>query len=378
MVKKEKGKEIRVCFINMNNADPRKYFPTRVLFDNFNIKIVNDKKDADIIFGTIIKDRHKDYLNDNKKNIVLSGENIYAKRNVLGLIDAILHKIVKDKKYKIVDFLDRLLPRFISGLELNYLFGGYLKMLKNIKEGKLNSVYFVLSNEAQLRNTVSFPFFLQDSYDELKKLSQKKANRTKIDKNLRFCVFIVASNSSRERVGFFRKLSRYKKIESYGKVMNNMEGRLYNQFWNGNPEINIFKKKKINRDLSKEFVNRGWKTNPTLFKNYKFVISFENSLANDYIGEKLPNVFASGAIPIYRGAPNVATYFNTKSFVNYEDYGSYEKMIKKIIEIDNDDRLYLKMAKESPFNGGKWPKLYDQKVKDLIKFYKKILLGPPK
>ena len=42
---------------------------------------------------------------------------------------------------------------------------------------------------------------------------------------------------------------------------------------------------------------------------------------------------------------------NTKAFINYEDYGrSYEKMIEKIIELDNNDEKYEKFAKQSFLN----------------------------
>lgn len=45
-----------------------------------------------------------------------------------------------------------------------------------------------------------------------------------------------------------------------------------------------------------------------LLGKYKFVIAHENSIARDYITEKLWRPLAAGAIPIYVGAPNVAEY----------------------------------------------------------------------
>ena len=88
--------------------------------------------------------------------------------------------------------------------------------------------------------------------------------------------------------------------------------------------------------------------NQELFRDYKFVICFENSYANDFITEKLPNVMLANSIGIYRGAPNVDEFFNTKSFINYDNYGSYDKMIEKIIELDKDDDKYQKFLEE-PF-----------------------------
>ncbi len=188
--------------------------------------------------------------------------------------------------------------------------------------------------------------FIQDYFYDLKKLLKKKVPSDLDIKKKKFCAFVVSSNSSRERVKFFKILSKYKKVDSYGKVMNNMG--------------DIIQKKE-------------WKSNSDLFKKYKFVICFENSFAKDYITEKLPNVMFANTIPIYRGAPNIREYFNTNSFINYDDYGSYGEMIKKIIELDNDKKKYRKFLKQPWFKDNKIPKKIKNKEKELIKFYKKIL-----
>ena len=79
-----------------------------------------------------------------------------------------------------------------------------------------------------------------------------------------------------------------------------------------------------NRNLDK-IQKLNYLSNSALFKKYRFVICFENSFADEYITEKLPNVMFSGGIPIYRGAPNIGKYFNTESFINFENYGYYNK-----------------------------------------------------
>ena len=144
----------------------------------------------------------------------------------------------------------------------------------------------------------------------------------------RFCAFIVSNEKSIDRIHFFKKLSKYKKINSFGKVLNNM---------------------KINEDKNrmKYFNYNGVESiNEMIFRKHKFVICFENSCHEEYITEKLPNVMMAGSIPIYKGAPNVGEYFNTDSFINFDDYGSYEKMIEKIVELDNDDKKYEEFLKQ--------------------------------
>jgi hypothetical protein len=178
-----------------------------------------------------------------------------------------------------------------------------------------------------------------------KLVKKGKYNNKLLDKK-KFCAFIVTSNSSRERVKFFKELSKYKKVDSYGKVMNNMGNKIFDTHWDNTIDI---------------------------LKNYKFVISFENNFTKEYICEKVQKAMLAGSIPIYRGAPNIGEYFNTKSFINYDDYGSYDKMIKKIIELDKNDKKYIEMMNVPWFKDNKIPQIFKEKEKELIKFYKKIL-----
>ncbi len=55
------------------------------------------------------------------------------------------------------------------------------------------------------------------------------------------------------------------------------------------------------------------------------------------------------SIPLYWGNPLVDRDFNTKSFLNFFDYGNLDDFIEKIIEIDLDPMLYLKMLSQPYF-----------------------------
>ncbi len=75
---------------------------------------------------------------------------------------------------------------------------------------------------------------------------------------------------------------------------------------------------------------------------------------------------------IHRGAPNVGEYFNRKSFINYEDCGkSYDKMIKKIIELDKDDKKYKEFLKEAWMTKQNEENV-DKKIEDLEKFLETV------
>lgn len=134
--------------------------------------------------------------------------------------------------------------------------------------------------------------------------------------NRQFCAFVCSNgrHSMDAREVFFNKLSEYKQIDSGGKLFNNVGGRV---------------KDKI------EFQ-----------KQYKFTMAFENVSSIGYTTEKLIDGYRSGAIPIYWGNPDVAKEFNPKSFVNCHDYKSFDEVVARVKEIDNNDEEYLSMLKE--------------------------------
>ena len=197
---------------------------------------------------------------------------------------------------------------------------------------------FIITNKHEGQNVL--PFFINP--ESLPIVSKKKTSK-------KFCAFVCSNSTSAERNYFFKKLSQYKKVDSYGRVMKNAE---YSEKQKNNPKT--------------------FEANCDLFRNYKFVICFENSFEEEYITEKLPQAMHGNAVPIYRGAPNVSDYFNTKSFINYDDYGSYEEMIKKVIELDQDSKKYNDFLKQ-PWMEEKHLEKIREKKQVLKKFLKKVI-----
>jgi len=73
----------------------------------------------------------------------------------------------------------------------------------------------------------------------------------------------------------------------------------------------------------------------SIYSQYKFIICFENSKTPGYVTEKIFNVFASGSVPIYDGAPNITDYIAPGSFIQYDD-----NIVKKISMLANNKTLY--------------------------------------
>jgi hypothetical protein len=79
-------------------------------------------------------------------------------------------------------------------------------------------------------------------------------------------------------------------------------------------------------------------------------------------------------IPIYWGNPNIHKEFNARRFINCHDYTSFEDVLKKVKELDENDDMYLQMVNE-PFA----TKDYDFKsVRDGFDIFLKKIIDQPK
>ena len=105
----------------------------------------------------------------------------------------------------------------------------------------------------------------------------------------------------------------------------------------------------------KYFNNIGFRVKDKLdfIKDYKFVIAFENASWPGYTTEKIFEPMLVNSIPLYWGNPRVELDFNTRSFINYYDFNSFDAMIERIIEVDRNDQLYLKYLGEPWFRDNK-------------------------
>lgn len=145
-----------------------------------------------------------------------------------------------------------------------------------------------------------------------------------IRKKSKFCCFMYSNcdekmDGVKKRKIFFEMLNARKKVDNLGRCYNKN-----------------YKK------------NGGWNMNFGVYTPYKFVIAFENQEISGYITEKIIMPMIARAIPIYFGPPEISNFFNTKSFINVNDFTSFEKCIDYILEVDRNPILYQKILNE-PF-----------------------------
>lgn len=89
-------------------------------------------------------------------------------------------------------------------------------------------------------------------------------------------------------------------------------------------------------------------------KTRKFHLAFENSSYPGYVTEKILQAFYARTVPIYWGSPCVDLDFNPDAFINWHDYKNDKKFLERIIEVDNDEKLYHNMLNQPMFRNNKF------------------------
>jgi alpha-1,3-fucosyltransferase 10 len=74
---------------------------------------------------------------------------------------------------------------------------------------------------------------------------------------------------------------------------------------------------------------------------YKFYLAFENSVAPDYVTEKLFDALMAGTVPIYLGAPNVDDFLpGDNAIINVRDFPTPHGLARYIKALLADERAY--------------------------------------
>ena len=74
---------------------------------------------------------------------------------------------------------------------------------------------------------------------------------------------------------------------------------------------------------------------------YKFYLSFENSLCVDYVTEKLFKILEYNVVPIVLGAADYDYFVPPHSFIDVRDFSSPQQLAEYLYMLDSRDDLYL-------------------------------------
>lgn len=168
------------------------------------------------------------------------------------------------------------------------------------------------------------PLYIHELYS-LKNDSKYDGPIDIVDKS-GFATFVVSNGTSQRRNELFHVVNSYKTVDSGGPHFNNI-GHV------------------IPRDTI---------TKINFMKTRKFNLAFENSSYPGYVTEKILQAFYARTVPIYWGSPCVDLDFNPDAFINWHDYKNDKKFLERIIEVDNDEKLYNNMLNQPMFRNNKF------------------------
>ncbi len=167
-------------------------------------------------------------------------------------------------------------------------------------------------------------------------LQQEIINRADSLTDRKFCNFVYSNNVNSDPVRdhFFNELSKYKKVDSGGRHLNNIGGPVKDKL---------------------QFI-----------KDYKFTIAFENSSVPGYTTEKLLEPIIAYSLPIYYGNPLVYLDFEPGTFVRLENKNDIERVIEEIISLDSDNTKYLAMLHSKKFNSENNIQKWEERLKSFL------------
>ena len=162
--------------------------------------------------------------------------------------------------------------------------------------------------------------YLIDAIHDIDKSKTPGLVNSILSEKTKFCNFIYSNPRAHPmRDSLFYKISEYRQVDSLGSHLNN---------------INI---------QDTRFAD-GWeRISIELKKPYKFSIAAENASFPGYTSEKIMSSMLANTIPIYWGDPFVGDWFNSKSFININNYDNLDDALEVIKEIDRNDDAYIEM-----------------------------------
>jgi len=218
---------------------------------------------------------------------------------------------------------------------------------------------FAYDEEMQNPRHMRFPYYACDpnspSFIDADTLIKRDIDLSGIlERKKKFCSFIHGNRHAQFRNLFFDKLSEYKRIDAPGLAKRNIDPRI-----SGIKRHRSLLYRLMTGFREPLYEDQYW---PKLkfMRPYKFDIVFENCELSGYVTQRMIHAMQTQCIPIFWGNPLIHRDFNTKSFLNYYDYGSMEKLIERIKEVDSDEKLYMQYLAEPWFTGNRPSNYFDE------------------
>jgi len=221
-----------------------------------------------------------------------------------------LPKEIDSSKTRVVSFMAEPKPVDYENKDIH----AYLSFdpTNHLKNNTRLPLWFLYVNFFDIKNQDN-PFLVVDE-------NTLYRNKWAAKQKIKFCA-APYSNIVSPRPEFHSMLNSYRQTDGFGLPHRN-----------GDADRNEFKKY--------DFVS-----------DYKFCMSFENTLKLGYVTEKLLQAKTAGCIPLYWGSEYANHDFNPECFIhiNGGGYKSVDECMEYIKHIDQNDTIYNKMKTEPLF-----------------------------
>jgi glycosyltransferase involved in cell wall biosynthesis len=111
------------------------------------------------------------------------------------------------------------------------------------------------------------------------------------------------------------------------------------------------------------------------YRNYKFVIAFEDVADTDYVTDKFYDPLLAGSVPVYLGAPNIEDFApGDNCFVDVRQFENPESLADFIKKCYEDEQLYATFFewRDQPLRQSFLSKIEEQKEHPLVRLCRKV------
>lgn len=228
---------------------------------------------------------------------------------------------------------------------LNYKCTRIFYASENMRPDFLRCDYAISFDYIKKKNHFRLPLYHlyiidgKDYYEKLTREITRQEAATLWKQKTKFCCMLVSNPHAKERINFFNALSKVKHVDSGGRYLNN--------------------------------IGYAVEDKPAFISDYKFVLAFENSSYPGYTTEKILEPLVANCIPVYWGNPLIENDFNGGAFVNANNYLHNDALIKRLLEIDENEELAIEMLiqKKIPDNAKDHLKV----KQEVLEFFSKII-----
>jgi hypothetical protein len=164
---------------------------------------------------------------------------------------------------------------------------------------------------------------------------------------------VVQNSVVEKRQEMFDKLSSYKPVRASGRWITNVP-----------PNEATLTHVQIDGD--------GYRSKVEFLKTCKFSMQMQTDNLRFFTQEKMVHAFAAHTIPIFWGNDRILEDgFNPECFINCHEFESFDAVVNRVIEIDEDDTLFKNMITAPYFIDNKLPYYYDDEY--LLTFLEKVI-----